>query len=116
MARMAQCHAVIFVEPGPSFDERFDMVDFICRSQPAFLLAHNTEGIVSQIPRPEFRPYGIISPFARRSSPVVVEAAGVFVLVLVIITEAVGVRRRTAAILARSRYGFHLVAPSDTEE
>ena len=108
---MAQRHAVMFVKPGPSFDERLDMVDFICRSQPAFLLAHNTEGIVSQIPRPEFRPYGIISPFARRSSPVVVEAAGIFVLVLVVITEAVGVRRRAAAVFARSRDGFHLVSP-----
>ena len=104
---MAQRHAVIFVEPGPSFDERFDMVDFICRSQPPFLLAHNTEGIASQIPRSELRPCRIVPTFARRSSSVVVEAAGIFILVLVIITEAVGVRRRTAAVFARSRYGFH---------
>ena len=104
---MAQRHAVIFVEPGPAFDEWLNMVDFICRSQPAFLLAHNTEGIVSQIPGPKLRPYGIISPFARRSSSVVVKAAGIFVLVLVVITEAISVRRRTAAIFARSRYGFH---------
>ena len=47
MARMAQRHAVIFIEPGPTFDEWLDMVDFICRSQPAFLLAHNAEGVVS---------------------------------------------------------------------
>ena len=104
---MAQCHAVIFVEPGPTFDERFDMVDFICRSQPAFLLAHNTEGIVGKIPCPELRPCGIVPTFARRSSSVVVKAAGVFVLVLVVITETVGVRRRTAAVFARSRDGFH---------
>ena len=104
---MAQRHAVIFVESGPSFDEWLNMVDFICRSQPAFLLAHNAERIVSQIPRSELRPCGVISAFARRSSSVVVEAAGVFVLVLVVITEAVGVRRRTAAVFARSRYGFH---------
>lgn len=104
---MAQRHAVIFVEPGPAFDERFDMVDFVGRSQPAFLLAHNAEGIVSQIPCPELRPRRIVPAFARRSSSVVVKAAGIFVLVLVVITEAVGVRRRTAAIFARSRYGFH---------
>ena len=113
---MAQRHAVIFVEPGPSFDERLNMMDFICRSQPAFLLAHNTEGVVSQIPRSELRPGSIVPPLARRSSSVVVEAAGIFVLVLVVITEAIGVRRRTAAVFARSRDGFHLVAPSDTEE
>ena len=104
---MAQCPAVIFVEPSPSFDERFDMVDFICRSQPAFLLAHNTEGIVSQIPRSELRPCSIISAFAGRSSSVVVEAAGIFVLVLVVITEAIGVRRRASTVFARSRNGFH---------
>ena len=104
---MAQRHAVIFIEPGPAFDERFDMVDFICRSQPPFLLAHNTEGVVSQIPCSELRPCRIVPTFARRSSSVVVEAAGIFVLVLVVITEAVDVRRRTAAIFARSRDGFH---------
>ena len=104
---MAQRHAVIFIEPGPSFDERFDMVDFICRSQPAFLLAHNTEGVVSQIPRSEFRPFGVIPAFARGASSVIVEAAGVFVLVLVVITESVSVRRRTAAVFAGSRNGFH---------
>ena len=109
---MAQRHAVIFVKPGPAFDERFDMVDFICRSQPAFLLAHNTEGIVSQIPCPELRPCGVVPTFARRSSSVVVEAAGVFVLVLVVIAEAIGVRRRASAVFARSRDGFHLVAPT----
>ena len=107
MARMAQCHAVIFVEPGPTFDERFDMVDFICRSQPAFLLAHNTEGVVSQIPRSELRPCGVIPTFARRTSPVIVEAAGIFVLVPVVVAEAISVRCRTAAVFARSRDGFH---------
>ena len=65
MARMAQRHAVIFVKPGPSFDERFDMVDFIRRGQPPFLLAHNTEGIVSQIPRSELRPGGVVPAFTR---------------------------------------------------
>ena len=104
---MAQRHAVIFVEPGPTFDERFDMVDFIRRGQPPFLLAHNTEGIVGKIPGPELRPCGIVPTFARRSSSVVVEAAGIFVLVLVVITETVGVRRWTAAVFARSRNGFH---------
>ena len=104
---MTQCHAVIFVKPGPAFDERLDMVDFICRSQPPFLLAHNAEGIVSQIPCPELSPGGVVPTFARRSSSVVVEAAGIFVLVLVVITEAIGVRRRTAAVFARSRDGFH---------
>ena len=104
---MAQCHAVIFVEPGPSFDERLDMVDFVSRGQATLLLAHNTEGVVSQIPRSELRPCGIVPTFARRSSSVVVEAAGIFVLVLVVITEAISVRRRTAAIFARSRNGFH---------
>ena len=108
---MAQCHAVIFVKPSPAFDEWLDMMDFVGRSQPAFLLAHNTEGIVSQIPRSELRPCGIISAFAGRSSSVVVEAAGIFVLVLVVITETVGVRRRAAAVFARSRDGFHLVSP-----
>ena len=104
---MAQRHAVIFVEPGPAFDEWLNMMDFICRSQPAFLLAHNTEGVVSQIPCSELRPCRIVPTFARRSSSVVVEAAGIFVLVLVVITEAIGVRRRTAAVFARSRDGFH---------
>ena len=104
---MAQRHAVIFVEPGPAFDERLDMMDFVGRGQAALFLAHNAEGIVSQIPCPELRPRRIVPAFARRSSSVVVEAAGIFVLVLVVITEAVGVRRRTAAIFARSRYGFH---------
>ena len=108
---MAQRHAVMFVKPGPSFDERLDMVDFICRSQPAFLLAHNTEGVVSQIPCPELSPGGVVPAFTRRASSVVVEAAGIFVLVLVVITEAVGVRRRAAAVFARSRDGFHLVSP-----
>ena len=107
MARMAQRHAVIFVEPGPAFDERFDTVDFICRGQPPFVLAHNTEGVVSQIPRSELRPCSIIPTFAWRPSPVVVQAAGIFVLILVVITEAVDVRRRTAAVFARSRDGFH---------
>ena len=104
---MTQCHAVIFVKPGSAFDERFDMVDFTRRGQPPFLLAHNTEGVVSQIPRSEFRPCRIVSTLARRTSPVIVEAAGIFVLVLVVITEAIGVRRRTAAVFARSRDGFH---------
>ena len=108
---MAQRHAVIFVEPGPAFDEWLNMVDFICRSQPAFLLAHNTEGVVSQIPCPELSPGGVVPAFTRRASSVVVEAAGIFVLVLVVITEAVGVRRRAAAVFARSRDGFHLVSP-----
>ena len=109
MARMAQRHAVIFVEPGPAFDEWLNMVDFICRSQPAFLLAYNTEGIVSQIPRSELRPCGVVPAFARRSSSVVVEAAGIFVLVLVVITEAIGIRRRTPAIFAGSRNWFHYI-------
>lgn len=113
---MTQCHAVVFVEPGPSFDERLDMVDFIRRGQAALLLAHNTEGIVSQIPCSKLRPRGVIPAFARRSSSVIVKAAGVFVFVLVVITEAVGVRRRTAAVFAGSRNGFHLAAPSDREE
>ena len=104
---MAQRHAVVFVKPGPTFDERFDMVDFVGRGQPPFLLAHNTEGVVSQIPRSELRPCRIVPTFARRSSSVVVDAARIFVLVLVVITETVGVRRRTAAIFARSRNGFH---------
>ena len=104
---MAQCHAVIFVEPGPSFDERLDMMDFVSLGQPPFLLAHNAEGIVSQIPRSELRPCRIVPTFARRSSSVVVKSAGVFVLVLVVITEAVGIRRLAAAVFARSRYGFH---------
>ena len=104
---MAQRHAVIFVEPGPAFDEWLNMVDFICRSQPAFLLAHNTDGVVSQIPFSELRPCGIIPTFARRSSSIVVKAAWIFVLVLVVITEAIGVRRRTAEVFARSRDGFH---------
>ena len=104
---MAQCQAVIFVESGPTFDEWLDMMDLVGRGQPPFLLAHNTEGVVSQIPRSELRPCSIIPTFARRSSSVVVKSAGVFVLVLVVITEAVDVRRRTAAIFARSRDGFH---------
>ena len=109
MARMAQRHAVIFIEPGPTFDERLDMMDFVGRGQAAFLLAHNTEGVVSQIPRSELRPCSIIPTFARRASSVVVEAAGIFVLVLVVITEAIGVRRRTAAVFARSKDGFHCI-------
>ena len=104
---MAQRHAVIFVEPGPAFDEWLNMVDFICRGQPAFLLAYNTEGVVSQIPRSELRPCRIVPTFARRSSSVVVKAAGIFVLILVVIAEAISVRCRTAAIFARSRDGFH---------
>lgn len=104
---MAQCHAIIFVKPGPTFDKRLDMMDFVRRYQPPFLLAHNTEGIVSQIPRSELRPCGVVPAFAWRASPVIVEAAGIFVLVLVVVAKAISVRRRTAAILARSRDGFH---------
>ena len=65
MARMAQRHAVIFVKPGPAFDERLDMMDFFRRGQAAFLLTHNTEGIVGKIPGPELRPCGIVPTFAR---------------------------------------------------
>ena len=104
---MAQRHAVIFVESGPTFDKWLDMMDFYCRGQASFLLAHNTEGVVSQIPRSEFRPCGIVPTFARRSSSIVVEATGVFVFVLVVITVAVGVRRWSSAVFARSRNGFH---------
>lgn len=113
---MAQRHAVVFVETCSTFDEWLDMMDFIRRCQPPFLLAHNTEGVVSQIPRSEFRPCRIVSTLARRTSPVIVEAAGIFVLVLVVVTEAIGVGRRATAEFAGSRNGFHLVAPSDTEE
>lgn len=104
---MAQRHAVIFVEPGPAFDEWLDMMDFVRRCQPPFLLAHNTEGVVSQIPRSEFRPCRIVPTLARRTSPVIIEAAGIFVLVLVIVAEAISVRRWSAAVFARSRNGFH---------
>ena len=109
---MTQCHAVIFVESSPAFDERLDMMDFVRRGQATLLLAHDTEGIVSQIPRSELRPCGVVPTFARRSSPVVVKAAGIFVFILVVITEAISVRCRTAAVFARSRDGFHLVAPT----
>lgn len=104
---MTQRHAVVFVEPGPAFDKRLDMVDFIRRGQASFLPAHNTEGIVGKIPRSELCPCGVIPTFARRSSPVIVEATGVFVLVLMVIAEAISVRRRATAEFAGSRNGFH---------
>lgn len=104
---MTQRHAVIFVEPGPAFDERLDMMDFVGRGQSALILAHNTEGIFSQIPRSELRPCGVVPAFAWRASPIIVEATWVFVLVLVVVTESVGISRRAAAVFARSRDEFH---------
>lgn len=104
---MAQCHAIIFVKPGSAFYEWLDVVDFVRRDQPPFLLAHDTERIVGKIPYPELRPCCIIPALARRTSTAIVEAAWIFVPVLVVITEAVGVRRRAAAVFAGSRDGFH---------